>query len=120
MAEFNIDFFNEERLLKENQEVQKMVNVYMEALGLKPELKGFTYLSDIMTLALVRKKYSRTTMAELTPFIAWKYGIKPFSVQRQLRYTCTLQTKGKYIVNTVAEKVWQQLKPKIDEEREEQ
>ena len=35
-------------------------------------------------------KYTRLPIKEFFPFISHKYGIKPHSVQRQLRYVCTL------------------------------
>lgn len=100
-------FDTELYLLRENKELQKNVNVYLEnALFLDPNLKGFNYLSDIITLSLTKKRYSRATITELLPFIAWKNGIKEYSVQRQLRYVCTIRGAKKLKVDRVIEQTW--------------
>lgn len=103
----NSFYENEIRMLRDNQQLQYQVDRYLEnQFGLQSYLKGFKYLSDIITITLVKKKYSKTTIAEIAPFIAWKYGIKDFSVQRQLRYVCTLKTNGASDVDTIVKKTW--------------
>ena len=83
--------FNEEYgILDRSQELQDKVNLYLVNKGYNPNLKGFKYFSDIATIGLVKKKFSKTFMCEIFPFIAHKYNIKYCSVQRQLRYTFTL------------------------------
>ncbi len=113
-----INYANEVRALEKNTELQKMVEEELQKMGINPSLKGFKYCSDIITLALVKKRYSRTTIAELIPFIAYKYGIKEYSVQRQMRYTCTVVTKNKYTVIEVVYHVWEKINNKIQSERE--
>lgn len=83
-------FEEEIRLLKENQELKEKIENYLVGKGYNSKLKGFDYFCDIATIGLVKKKYSKTFLKEIYPFIAYKYNIKPFSVQRQLRYTFTL------------------------------
>ena len=84
------DYKEEYDILKSNFELQQKVNEYLLSKGYKPTLKGFKYFSDIATIGLVKKQYSKTFMCEIFPFIAHKYKIKEHSVQRQLRYSFTL------------------------------
>ena len=88
------DFSEEINILNENQDVQEKVVSYLLKKGYNPELKGFKYFSDIATIGLIKKKYSKTFMCEIYPFIAHKYNIRMFSVQRQLRYTFTLASSN--------------------------
>lgn len=108
-----MDFKREFQLLKENSELQNQVNEELILLGLNNSAKGFLYISDIITLMLLLKKYTRSFINELEPFIAYKYGIKKDSVQRQLRYVCTIQTDHKFkaieVVAIVYRKVRQQM-----------
>lgn len=113
-----INFASEVKALAKNTELQQMVEKEMQSIGLNSSLKGFKYCSDIITLSLIKKKYSRTTIAELIPFIAYKYGIKEYSVQRQMRYTCTVVTKNKYTAIEVVYYVWNKVNQKIQSERE--
>lgn len=111
--------FSEEFMaLERNKTLQGMVNNELMKLGLDCRLKGFKYVSDIITLALIKRKYSRTTIAELTPFIACKYGIKDFSVQRQMRYVCTIRNARKETAIDIVYNVWHKINTKIQEERE--
>lgn len=103
---------------KQSASICRKVFVELEELGLDSELKGFLYLLDIITLSIIYRKYSRTTIAELTPFIANKYNIKEFSVQRQLRYVCTVKTNGKYKVHDICESIWKKIKTEIENEEE--
>ena len=103
---------------KQSASICRKVFVELEELGLDSELKGFLYLLDIITLSIIYRKYSRTTIAELTPFIAHKYDIKEFSVQRQLRYVCTVKTNGKYKVHDICENIWKKIKTEIENEEE--
>ena len=80
-------------LLKNNQELKKKIKEYLIEKGYKSNLKGFIYFCDIATIGLLKKKYSKTFLKEIYPFIAYKYKIKEFSVQRQLRYTFTLSNE---------------------------
>ena len=109
-------FDNEERLLRENPYVREKVRKYLAMKGLDTTLKGFSYLEDIIALSLVRRKYSRTTIAELTPYIAYKNGIKDFSVQRQLRYCCTIKNHYKPI--DICEKAWYELMRELEKEKQ--
>lgn len=103
---------------KESVSICRKVFLELKELGLDSELKGFLYLLDIITLSIIYRKYSRTTIAELTPFIAHKYDIKDFSVQRQLRYVCTIKTNGKYKVHDICENIWKKIKTEIENEEE--
>lgn len=85
-----VKFKEEFEILEKNKELKKEVEKYLTRKGFNPSLKGFEYFCDIATIGLVKKKYSKTFMCEIYPFIAHKYNIKEFSVQRQLRYTFTL------------------------------
>lgn len=108
-------FDNENRLLNENPYVREKVRKYLALIGLDTTLKGFNYLEDIISLSLLMRKYSRTTIAELTPYIAWKHGIKEYSVQRQLRYVCTI--KNKYLPIDICEKAWYELMKELEREK---
>lgn len=99
-------------------DVRARVGKRLFELGLDKNLKGFNYLLDIITLSIIYRNYSRTTIAELTPFIAKKNFIKPFSVQRQLRYVCTIKTNGKYKVHDICEQTWRKIKLELEFEEE--
>lgn len=103
---------------KSSASICRKVFIELKELGLDSELRGFLYLLDIITLSIIYRKYSRTTIAELTPFIAHKYDIKDFSVQRQLRYVCTVKTNGKYKVHDICENIWKKIKTEIENEEE--
>lgn len=100
------DFNAEFEILENNKDLQKDVNKYLIKEGLNPSLKGFKYFSDIVVISLVKKKYSKTFMCDLFPFIAHKYKIKEFSVQRQLRYTITLASQEGHIPYKLYQKIW--------------
>ena len=112
----NEDFKIEFRQLEENKDIEKKVYEYLVEKGLDTKLKGFDYLKDIITLSLIKKKYSRTTIKELTPFIAFKYGIKEYSVQRQLRYVCSI--KQKYYPVVICNRAWSDIRAVLEEEKE--
>lgn len=99
-----------ESLLSKNSLTKKRVEELLIEKGLDENLKGFKYLTDIITYALCSKKYSQTFMAEVIPFIAKRENIKEYSVQRQLRYTCTIKTKGKLYPNELAIEIWEKIK----------
>ena len=101
------------KFLKENEPLKKRVSEYLEyKYQLDSSLKGFSYMVDIISLSLILKKYSRTTIEHLKHFIAYKHDIKPFSVQRQLRYTCTV--KSKYLPINICEESWYTLRNEIE------
>lgn len=100
------DFSAEYEILEKNKELQNEINKYLINQGINPALKGFKYFSDIVTISLVKKKYSKTFMYELFPFIAHKYNIKEYSVQRQLRYAITLTNDEGYIPEQLYQKIW--------------
>ena len=112
-----LEFKEYEKLLANNKSIRKRVGIKMLKLGLDGKLKGFKYLLDIITISVCKKKYSQTFMAEIFPYIALKEGIEVYSVQRQLRYTCTLKTNGKYLPNEIALKIWQEMQKELEEER---
>ena len=87
-------YMEEFKLLEDNKQLKKDVNEYLIAKGYNPNLKGFQYFSDIATIGLTKKQYSKTFMCEIYPFIAYKHKIKEHSVQRQLRYTFTLASSN--------------------------
>ena len=109
----DLDFKREYQLLEENNSLTNKVKEELILLGLNNTTKGFLYIADIITLMLLLKKYTRSFICDLKPFIAHKYKIKQNSVQRQLRYVCTIQTKNKYkaidVVAIVYKKVRQQM-----------
>lgn len=112
-------FKEEFKMLEENHKIRNMVyNHLIKRYGLKSNLKGFYYLVDIISLSLIKKNYSRTTINELSPFIAYKYRIKAFSVQRQLRYVCTIATNNRYKVVDICSDSWYFLKRRLQEESE--
>lgn len=101
------NFKEEFEILRNNQELQNQVNEYLIKKGYRPNLKGFQYFSDIVVIGLVKKKYSKTFMTTIFPFIACKYDIKEHSVQRQLRYTFTLaDNKEKIKPDDLYQKLW--------------
>lgn len=102
MGDYNIEY----EILQENQELQKQVNEFLIKEGVNPSLKGFKYFSDIVTISLVKKKYSKSFMCELYPFIAHKYNIKEYSVQRQLRYTITIASTKGIVPEKLYQKIW--------------
>lgn len=102
--------------LKENPQIVKMVNEWLIARGLDSTCKGFEYTSEIISLLLIKKKYSRDAMASLFGFIAYKNGIKEFSVQRQMRYVCTIKTKNKYIVNDICSQAWYDIRNALEKQ----
>lgn len=102
MNDYNVEY----EILNENQELQNKVNNFLINEGINPSLKGFKYFSDIVTISLVKKNYSKTFMSELFPFIAYKYGIKEYSVQRQLRYTITLSSRDGTLPEKLYQKIW--------------
>lgn len=104
-----------EKMLRENRSMRSRVVKKLIDLGLDYQLKGFRYMVDILTISLCNKKYSPTFMSEVIPFIAKREGIKEFSVQRQLRYTCTIKTNGKHIPNDIARDVWVAIKKDLGE-----
>lgn len=103
-----VKFEEEFKILEKNKELQKDVNEYLMQKGYNPSLKGFQYFSDIATIGLTKKQYSKTFMCEIYPFIAHKYNIKEFSVQRQLRYTFTLANSNvkKIKPDELYQKLW--------------
>lgn len=103
--------------LEENSEIKSMVYDYLVNKGLDSTCKGFAYLLDIITLSLVKKKYSRTTIAELTSFIAYKNGIKDFSVQRQMRYVCTVKTNNKYKAIDICSRAWYEIRNELEKRK---
>lgn len=108
-----IQYRAEVKLLNDNKEMKKRVFVELLRKGLDRNLKGFHYLLDIITLCVLKRKHSFTPITTLYPFIAHKYGIKEFSVQRQLRYTCTIKNYGFYVPNMLCFEIWKKI---IDEE----
>ena len=101
------------KLLEKNEPIKKRVESYLVyKYKLDSSLKGFLYLVDIISLSLILKKYSRTTINELSYYIAYKYNIKHFSVQRQLRYTCTI--RNKYLPIIICEQAWWDLHNEIE------
>lgn len=115
-----VKLFSEEyEILKNNKELQDRVSKHLvEKYELDKNAKGFKYLIDIITISLVRKKYTRTFICEIAPFIAHKYGIKVFSVQRQMRYVCTIKTNNKYKAIDVVANTWYEIKTELEKERE--
>ena len=112
-------FEEEYKILDKTKDLQKRVSDYLvEKYDLDNNAKGFKYLVDILTLCLIKKKYTRTFICEIAPFIAHKYGIKEFRVQRQLRYVCTVKTNNKYKVIDIVAKAWFELKTELEQERE--
>lgn len=103
------------KLLNDNKELQKKVYKELIKKGIDHNLKGFYYLLDIISLCVLKRKHSFTPIKEIFPFIAHKYGIKEYSVQRQLRYTCTIRNYGFYVPNVVCFDIWKKI---IDEENE--
>lgn len=92
-------FYLEEKMLNDNPKVIEKATEYLDNLGINKELKGYKYMRDILALAVLKKKYSCSFFNEITPYIAYKYNIKNYSVQRQLRYTFTITNH--YIPNDV-------------------
>jgi hypothetical protein len=105
------------KLLYKNKEIRKKIAVRLLDLGLNGKLKGFLYLLGIITISVCKKKYSQTFMAEIFPYIAKREGIEVYSVQRQLRYTCTVKTNNKYLPNELALQIWQEMQKELEEER---
>lgn len=103
------------KLLNDNKELRKRIYKELLKKGLDNNLKGFHYLLDIIAFCVLKRKHSFTPITTLYPFIAHKYGIKEHSVQRQLRYTCTIKNYGFYVPNMVCFEIWKKL---IDEENE--
>lgn len=111
--------FNEyDKLINDNPKIKIKVYQYLVKKGLNKSLKGFAYLVDMLTLMLVIKQYSKPFMAELFPYIAHKYGIQEYSVQRQLRYCCTITCKYHYVVNELCISAWYDIRTEIEEEKE--
>ena len=105
-----------DKLLLKNVELRKRVWIYLKKkYGLDSKLKGFQYLEVIISLSLILKKYSRTTIEQLKSYVAYKAGIKDFSVQRQLRYTCTIVTDNKYLPIDICCESWWELRQEIDQ-----
>ena len=99
----------ERKMLENNQELSNRIAIWLIEKGIQSHLKGFKMLVDIITLTKLKKKYSLTTIKELSPFIGYKYDIKPFSVQRQLRYTCTIATHKKYKPIELVSMAWYEI-----------
>lgn len=110
-------FETEFKLLKENQKLANIVEKWLIMQGLDKNIKGFSYCKDIITLSLLKKQFSKTTIAEITPFIAYKNGIKDYSVQRQMRYVCTIKTNGKYIPDEICRRGWYEIKNAIEKKK---
>lgn len=100
------NFKEQFEILEQNKELQNAVNQYLIKNGVSSKLKGFQYFSDIATIGLVNKKYSKTFMKDIFPFIAHKYNIKEFSVQRQLRYTFTIACERKIRPEDLYQCLW--------------
>ena len=71
----------------------------------------------VSVVALVKKQYTRTFISEISPFISHKYGIKTVSIQRQLRYACTIKTDNKYKVIDIVSKTWYEIKKELEKEK---
>lgn len=100
---------NDYKLLEKNEELSNKVAGWLIEKGISPHLKGFKMLVDIIVLVKLKKKYSLTTIKELSPFIGHKYGVKDYSVQRQLRYTCTLATNRSYKPIELVSMAWYEI-----------
>lgn len=109
------DFSKEYKILESNKDLQKEVMLKLMSYGIDCSKKGSQYLIDMITLILLLKDYSRIFNKETYEFIAHKYGIKPHSVQRQLRYVCTIKTDGAYKPIELVEKIYYTLKQKMIE-----
>lgn len=104
-----INKFDEKfKTLEQNKDLKKEVDKYLIEKGYNPNLKGFQYFSDIATIGLTKKQFSKTFMCEIFPFIAHKYNIKEHSVQRQLRYTFTLASSNIEVIKpeVLYQKLW--------------
>lgn len=113
-----LDYKREYQLLTNNQSLTNEVKEELILLGLNNSLKGFLYLTDIITLMLLLKKYTRSFICEIDQFIAHKYNIKRTSVQRQLRYVCTISTNGKYKAIEVVAIVYNKIRQRMIERGE--
>lgn len=113
----NERFETEFKELRDNPEIKQMVYDWMVGKGLDPKCKGFDYTLDIITLSIIKKKYSRETIAKLTSFVAYKNGIKDWSVQRQMRWVCTIKTKNKYKVIDICSGAWYEIRNKIESKK---
>lgn len=113
-----LDYKREYQLLNNNQSLTNEVSEELILLGLNNSTKGFLYLVDIITLQLLLKKYTRSFICEIEPFIAHKYQIKQDSVQRQLRYVCTIQTNNKYKAIEVVAIVYNKIRQRMIERGE--
>ena len=74
-----------------DEEIEKNVAKLLIFYGVNPKLKGYDYMKDIIMLGRKKLKYSIATFEQLEEEIALKYGIKKWSVQRQLRYAVTIK-----------------------------
>lgn len=72
------------------KEIEIQVDKLLIKYGVNRDLKGYQYMKDIVLLGYA-KKYSYPKLVDYFEEIANKYNIKPFSIQRQLRYAVTLQ-----------------------------
>lgn len=75
----------------ENEEVERLVYKTMISYQIPSKYKGFKYFKDIIVISLQDNSYSMQPMAKYFDFIAYEYDIENFSVQRQLRYSCTIK-----------------------------
>lgn len=112
------NFKKDLEMLSQNVFVKKLVMKELLDKGLDKKLKGFLYLLDLITLALLKKNYSRTTPKELYPILAHKYGIKEYSIQRQLRYTCTIACEKHYKPDCLAQEIWFKVKTILEKKGE--
>ena len=112
------EFQEEYDILNENKELHDKVKQYLINEGINPQLKGFDYFADLVTISLFKKKYSMSFMKTIYPFIAHKYNIKKSSVQRQLRYTFTLKNVRKVLPEDMYKKIWLEFKG-LEERKEE-
>lgn len=111
--EKRLEFLEFDKLLESNEPLKERVSEYLiTKYKLDDSLKGFKYMVDIISMSLILKKYSRTTIEYLKSYIAYRYDIKAFSVQRQLRYTCTV--RGDYLPLEIAETAWWELTNEVE------
>lgn len=89
------EFQRRERLLKANKWVVDLVDEHLKNIGLNPKLSGYKYFVDIISFNVMQKKYSSDPMVSHFNYIADKYGVKPCSIQRQLRWLVLSSYKNK-------------------------
>ena len=79
----------------DNTFLREQIETFLnEQYGIETKLKGTKYMVDILLLAKSGENFS-STLNEKYKYLANRYGIQETSIQRQLRYACTLKSEKK-------------------------